>query len=154
MKNKNVCLIIPPSPFLLDERVFLHLGILKVAANLEANGYKAECLDLSGVKNYLDVVRDYTKGECKTFGITASTPQIPYAVEICRTIKDADSNNKVILGGPHCTLMHSAAKREEKNGLHLSSRATKDTKKLLEIFDVLVCGDGEHQAQSAVHGGL
>ena len=30
-----VCLIIPPSIFLLDERVFMTLGILKVAAVLE-----------------------------------------------------------------------------------------------------------------------
>ena len=32
---RPVTLIIPPSPFLLDERVFLSLGILRVAAVLE-----------------------------------------------------------------------------------------------------------------------
>ena len=30
----TVTLIIPPSPFLLDERVFVSLGVLKVAAVL------------------------------------------------------------------------------------------------------------------------
>jgi hypothetical protein len=30
-KDKKVGLIIPPSPFLLDERVFVSLGILRVA---------------------------------------------------------------------------------------------------------------------------
>ena len=144
MTNQTICLITPPSPFLLDERVFLHLGILKVAANLENNGYKIEFIDLSGVKNYLDVIKNYTKSDCRIFGLTASTPQIPYAVEICRAIKKANPNNKVILGGPHCTLMHTAAKREQKKGLDLSDRATKDVKNLLEIFDVLVCGDGEY----------
>ena len=38
LKNRKVGLIIPPSPFLLDERVFVSLGILRVAASLEAQG--------------------------------------------------------------------------------------------------------------------
>ena len=142
--NKKICLITPPSPFLLDERVFLHLGILKVASNLEAAGYEVEFMDLSGVKNYIDVIQNYCKEYTGTFGLTASTPQVPYAVEICRAIKSANVNNKVILGGPHGTLMHTAAKREQKKGIHLSDRATTDVENLLSIFDVLVCGDGEY----------
>tara|TARA_Y100000310_G_scaffold328021_1_gene395354 strand:+ start:31 stop:174 length:144 start_codon:yes stop_codon:yes gene_type:complete len=34
--RQKICLITPPSPFLLDERVFLYLGILKVASSLES----------------------------------------------------------------------------------------------------------------------
>ena len=94
--NKKICLITPPSPFLLDERVFLHLGILKVASNLEAAGYEVEFMDLSGVKNYIDVIQNYCKEYTGTFGLTASTPQVPYAVEICRAIKSANVSNKVI----------------------------------------------------------
>jgi len=45
MSDKNICLITPPSPFLLDERVFMHIGILKVAATLEAHGYIINFLD-------------------------------------------------------------------------------------------------------------
>jgi len=148
--NQSICLITPPSPFLLDERVFLHLGILKVASSLEANGYKIDFMDLSGVKNFLDAVDDYTKGDCRIYGITASTPQIPFAVEICRAIKKANPNNKVILGGAHCTLMNTAAKREKEKALVsiggklLNGRATEDVQRLLEIFDVLICGDGEY----------
>jgi len=41
-----VCLIIPPSIFLLDERVFMTLGILKVAAVLEQRGIEVQMLDL------------------------------------------------------------------------------------------------------------
>jgi radical SAM superfamily enzyme YgiQ (UPF0313 family) len=141
--NDKICLITPPSPFLLDERVFLHLGVLKVASNLEANGHEVEFMDLSGVKNYIDVINNYCKNNVGTFGLTASTPQIPYAVEICRAIKTANPDNKVILGGPHATLMHTASKREQKKGIHLSDRATEDVTNLLNIFDVLVCGDGE-----------
>ena len=31
----HICLVTPPSIFLLDERVFMTLGILKIAAVLE-----------------------------------------------------------------------------------------------------------------------
>ena len=41
------------------------------------------------------------------------------------------------------TLMNTASKREIKNGLENSDRATNDVEKLLQVFDVLVCGDGE-----------
>ena len=58
-KVKNICLITPPSPFLLDERVFMHIGILKVASSLEQRGYKVDFLDLSGIDNFLDVIKDY-----------------------------------------------------------------------------------------------
>ena len=38
----KICLITPPSPFLLDERGFLHIGILKVAAVLERENYSRD----------------------------------------------------------------------------------------------------------------
>ena len=140
----KICLITPPSPFLLDERVFMHIGILKVASSLEQKGHKVEFLDLSGIDNYLDVVKDYcTKTDIDVFGLTASTPQIPFSVQIAAVIKEVSPNCKLILGGPHVTLMHTASKREIKKGLEKSDRATKDVESLKNIFDVLVCGDGE-----------
>ena len=54
----KICLITPPSPFLLDERVFMHIGVLKIAAVLEQEGHKVDFLDLSGIDNYLDVLDD------------------------------------------------------------------------------------------------
>lgn len=144
ISKEPVCLITPPSPFLLDERVFMHLGILKVASSLEQKGYHVEFLDLSGVENFLDVVSDYCKSsKIKTFGLTASTPQVPFAVNIAKKIKQVLPNSKIILGGPHVTLMNTASKREVKKGLHLSDRANLDIQKLVKNFDVLVCGDGE-----------
>jgi anaerobic magnesium-protoporphyrin IX monomethyl ester cyclase len=154
MKIKEaICLITPPSPFLLDERVFMHIGILKVASSLEQSGHNVEFLDLSGVDNYIEVVENYCKiTKLKTFGITASTPQIPFAVKIAKKIKKCLGKNvKLIIGGPHVTLMNSACKRETKKGLHLSDRATIDIKNLSDIFDVLVCGDGEISIFEALH---
>ena len=76
MNKTKICLITPPSPFLLDERVFLHLGILKVASSLESNGYDISFLDLSGVENYLQVIERFVidKKDVDIFGLTASTP--------------------------------------------------------------------------------
>ena len=139
----KICLITPPSPFLLDERVFMHIGVLKVAAVLEQEGYAVDVLDLSGVKNYLTVLRDYLSlpDRARVVGITATTPQIPYAVEIRNCI--IDKVDKLILGGPHVTLMHTASKREKKRLFAGTQRATHDVERLKELFDVLVCGDGE-----------
>jgi len=142
--NETICLITPPAVFLLDERVFPHIGVLKVASNLEKEGYGVDFIDLSGIENYLEMISTYAQGNTKIFGITASTSQIPAAVKICKEIKKIKPDCKIILGGAHCTLTHTASKREKDKGLHLSDRATKDTERLLELFDVLVCGDGEN----------
>ena len=139
----KICLITPPSPFLLDERVFMHIGVLKIAAVLEQEGRKVYFLDLSGIDNYLDVLDDYLSmdNSATVVGVTATTPQVPYAVKIANHI--SGKVEKTILGGPHVTLMHAASKREKKKNLVGSDRATKDVQKLSEAFDVLVCGDGE-----------
>jgi anaerobic magnesium-protoporphyrin IX monomethyl ester cyclase len=143
-KKHTICFITPPSPFLLDERVFMHLGILKVASSLESKGHKVDFLDLSGIENYLDVIKDYCLDkENITFGITATTPQVPFAVNISKKIKELILYSKVILGGPHVTLMNTASKREASFGLNSSDRATKEISKLVKLFDILVCGDGE-----------
>tara|TARA_Y100001963_G_scaffold159021_1_gene260931 strand:- start:569 stop:2083 length:1515 start_codon:yes stop_codon:yes gene_type:complete len=151
----RICLIIPPSPFLLDERVFVQLGILKIASALEQQNYTVDMVDLSGVENYTDVLTDYVKREnsADIFGVTATTPQVPYAVKISQHIKTLLPRNqsKVILGGPHVTLMHTAAKREAKKNLVGSDRATKDIEALKGFFDILVCGDGEIAIFDAIH---
>lgn len=135
-----ICLIIPPSPFLLDERVFMSLGILRVAAVLESAGYKVEVLDLSGIENYTQVVRDYVleETEAKTFCITATTPQMPSAAQIADEIRTCFGLAKIILGGPHPTLTEAARKKEK-----IPGRAHRAMDRLIEIFDHIVCGDGE-----------
>lgn len=132
-ESNKICLIIPPSGFLLDERVFISLGILKVASALEQQDKRVDLLDLSGVSNYLDVVKDYCRKDTSVFGITATTPQLPAATLISGAIKGLKSDSKVILGGPHVTLSHASK----------SPRALKHIENLRNRFDVLVAGDGE-----------
>ena len=142
MDAPRTCLIIPPSPFLLDERVFPFLGILKVAAALERAKYPVEVLDLSGYANYLDVVRDHlTTSDATHFGITATTPQLPAAVQVARVLRERRPQGRIILGGTHATLVVASYKSDTKRGR--VGRAHRAMHRLTDTFDVIVAGDGE-----------
>ena len=121
----------------------MHIGILKVASALEAKGYKIDFLDFAAVENFNDALAAYisSNSDVKTFGVTATTPQIPYAFNISQYIKKKLPDSKVILGGTHPSLMYAARKNEKKNGL--IGRATNHINVLLNNFDILVVGDGE-----------
>jgi anaerobic magnesium-protoporphyrin IX monomethyl ester cyclase len=141
-KDDSIVLIIPPSPFLLDERVFMSLGILKIAAFLKKNGIAVQVLDLSGISNYLDALTAFL-AKCPTavFGITSTTPQFPVSLKIAKTIRINRTNAFIIIGGPHATLTVSAAKREEIT--KHAERARNALERLRGHFDVIVAGDGE-----------
>lgn len=141
--DEPICLVIPPSIFLLDERVFMTIGILKVAAVLEVRGYKVEVLDLSGVSNYLEAARDHaSSSSAHYYGITATTPQLPAATLIARKIKKLEGDRAIILGGPHATLTNAAFKHEVRRKV-FNGRAERAMQRLLEEFDKIVAGDGE-----------
>lgn len=147
-----VCLIIPPSSFLLDERVFMSLGILRVAAVLEQAGVQIYVLDLSGFKNFEEAVGDYVRkyNTVHCFALTATTPQMPAAVKIARAIRRENPGSKIILGGPHITLVNAARKNEIRQGIF--GRAAMAMHQTEEIFDVLVAGDGEEAVFLALSG--
>lgn len=142
-------LIIPPSIFLLDERVFMTLGILRVAAVLERKGYPLELLDLSGIENYEEAVADHIPtSQARIFGLTSTTPQMPAVVKILGVIRKNAPRAKVILGGPHVSLVHTAYKKEQAEGQ--AGRAAKAFDQLQKLFDVLVIGDGEEAVFEAL----
>ncbi len=148
-KLPTICLITPPSIFLLDERVFINLGILKIAAVLEQAGYPLEVLDFSGIDNYEEALKDHLEvSEARYFGITSTTPQMPQAKKIADIIREKCPDAKLILGGPHVTLVHTAYRKEEKKSV--AGRATKAFQELEQLFDSLIIGDGE----DAIHVAL
>lgn len=142
--GRRVTLVIPPSAFLLDDRVFVSLGILRVAAALESQGVLVSVLDLSGVANYLDVVQSHFTGrEAESWvGITCTTPQLPAAVQIAQRIRAVTPDQRIVLGGPHVTLSYSARKTEMQNGI-TGGRTTRACATLESVFDHLISGDGE-----------
>jgi radical SAM superfamily enzyme YgiQ (UPF0313 family) len=140
--RQPVCLVIPPSAFLLDERVFTSLGVLKVAAVLEQAGFPVEVLDLSGIENFVDVAELHLRtSKARVVGITTTTPQLPAAVRVAERIREVRPEVRLVLGGPHVTLVHSAKKLEERKSR--VGRAHAALARLQDWFDVLVAGDGE-----------
>ncbi len=135
----RICLVTPPSPFLLDQRVFCSLGILKVGAVLEQQGFTVDHLDLTGVSNYEDAAKAYPHSDA-LFALTATTPQMPAAI----AVKEALGGSRVVLGGPHATLVNAAAKKG-------SERARVMLLELLRIFGTVVAGDGEKAIFTAIH---
>ena len=139
----TVCFITPPSPFLMDERVFPALGILKVAATARQQGYPVEHLDLNGVGNAAEVAGNHAQNTgVEVFAITATTPQLPAATEIAKVLHQVQPDCRVILGGPHSTLTLAALKH--------STRAVTAMAQLKEDFDVVIAGDGEDAIQLAL----
>ena len=135
-------MITPPSVFLLDERVFMSLGILKVAAVLEHAGWPVEVLDLAGIENFVDVLELHVRqSSAKTAAFTTTTPQLPAAVTLAERIRQVRPDMRLIVGGPHVTLVHAAVKLEQRNGR--MGRAHRALERLQSLFDVLVSGDGE-----------
>src|SRR5215217_343842 len=150
--KERLCFVIPPSVFLLDERVFMTLGILRVAAVVEESGYPVDMLDLSGVQNYVDVVLDYLNGhDTTTFCLTATTPQMPAICAIANVIRQQRPCSRLILGGPHVTLVNAAYKQELKKAK--PKRAHHAYAKLVNLFDTLVAGDGEEAVFEALQRG-
>lgn len=146
----KICLVNAPSVFLLDERVFPSLGILKVAASLEEQGHEVEVLDLSGIENYLEALTEFVaNSEIDCYGLSSTTPQLPSVAKISQTIRLRQPATRQILGGPHVTLLNSAAEWERRHGIN-NGRGERALLTLKEAFDVLVAGDGE----LAVHAAL
>lgn len=149
LASTPVCLIIPPSVFLLDERVFVSLGILRVAAVLEQAGHAVEVVDLSGLENYLDALEDHAMGStARVFGLTATTPQLPAARAIIERLRRARPDARVLLGGPHVTLVNAARRREQRRGVIGRGHRAFDV--LVDLCDVAVAGDGDLAVSEAL----
>lgn len=122
--------------------MFPSLGVLKVASALEAAKIDVRVLDLSGALAIEEQTTDYLRVHRPTVvGITATMPQMPTAVLIAQAIRRENPRVRVILGGPHPTLVNASARAEQVK-LH-AGRANQMLRELLGLFDAVVAGDGE-----------
>lgn len=139
---KSVCLIIPPSPFLMDEHVFPFLGPLKVGAVLKKEEWPVQMIDLAGKTDFAqEIEAKVSQSKSRHFGITATTPQFPAAVRISKAIRKVRKDAKIIIGGTHATLVVTGKKIEKRHGR--IGRAESAYRQLEENFDTIVSGDGE-----------
>lgn len=119
-----VVLIIPPNPFLEDEKRNCPLGILYVAASLEKSGYDVQVIDLRDEANWERIPTS------SIYGVSSSSIDFLYAVEVAKFLK-ARHPCKVIIGGP----------------------ATLDTARCFDAGFIVVKGEGEGAIPKALNNG-
>lgn len=112
MAEKNILFINPPSGFLIDERVFLPLGIASVAAYARCKGYDVGLLDLESGEDYVSkVLNELQSKKYGSVGITATSPQFYYAHRINEAIKSAFPRIRTIIGGSHASMFSALRNR-------------------------------------------
>lgn len=137
----NIKLVVPPSGFQLDERVYPMLGVLKVAQVLDQAGHKVDVLDLSGEPEWRRASCGFAQPD--VIGFTATMPQMPAAVEFAAYCRGAYPSARLILGGAHPTLVNAAAKRGVRRSQVMLAQ-------MGDHFDVVVAGDGERAVFKAI----
>lgn len=116
----RICLINPPSPFLINQKAIPPLGLLYIAGYLRAKGISVEILDLAGKSITED---DILWPNVDLYGVTATTPQYPLAKQIRDMLKQRLDSSAILIGGPHATSCSTLCQ--------------------LDGFDGVVCGEGE-----------
>ncbi len=131
----NIALINPPSPFLIDQRVFPNMGIVRVGTTLRNEGHHVDIYDFSGINS--DKLDFHTKILIKNnydyYGFSSTTPQFPYTYKLFKKLKLENPKAKTVIGGPHASAISS-----------LRRRGIEDINiKTLDEFDTVFDGEGE-----------
>jgi len=95
----KLILLNPPSPFLIDPRAFPPLGILYVAAAAREAGIDVAVRDLAGSEGALEEAMSGLRAD--VFGLTATTPQYPWAKRVLGIVRRVSPAARVVVGGAH-----------------------------------------------------
>lgn len=114
----KITLVIPPSQFLIDDRVFPFLGPLQIGAVARGLGHEVVVADLTGYKRrhpekkhvkFEDVMDeavgrfiDAARGS-DVIGFYSLAAQHPAVTRLRKVVSDAYPNAVTVLGGPHAT---------------------------------------------------
>jgi anaerobic magnesium-protoporphyrin IX monomethyl ester cyclase len=90
----RICLINPPSPFLINADIFSPLGLYYVGAELKKRGHEVAYIDQG--------IGDTISDGFDVYGVTGTTPQAPAMRQALADIHDM--GHPVVVGGPHATL--------------------------------------------------
>lgn len=147
----KIALINPPSGFLIDQRVFLPLGLATIAAVARDQGHSVNLLDLSDAADYeSQALQKIRESGADVVGITATSPQFHYAYKIMERMRAEIPRVKTIIGGSHASmfsaLRNSVIRRFNTNGLTDADisqlLANEDVNfRRLEDFDVIAAGE-------------
>lgn len=105
ISSKRAILVNPPSPRMSS---FVHLGIAYIGTILSENGWNVDIIDGSAPygKHSFDSIAEYVnQGWIDFVGITVTTLFSTYAKKLINKIKAKEQCIKIVVGGPHATLM-------------------------------------------------
>lgn len=115
----KILIVIPPSPYLIDDRVFPFLGPLQIAAVArEQLGAEVEVLDLTGHARRCSEPRHrescmrseiarartevvFAAAGADLIGMYALVAQYPVVKQCAQALRDSGYEGKLVLGGPH-----------------------------------------------------
>lgn len=114
----NFVFVIPPSPFLLDDRAFPFLGPLQIGALARQLGHEVAVADLTGYKqrhpdvvhaSYDDVMQEASQqlfalirdSKAHVVGFYSLAAQHPQVVKLNNMVRERFPNVITVLGGPH-----------------------------------------------------
>ena len=103
----KIALYNPPNPFLIEPRTMPPLGLMYLSAMLKREGHEVKVIDLVDKPDVEDLI-DILYEEADIHGISCTTPTFPYALRILQKIKGKDPYAKVVIGGPHASIMPEA----------------------------------------------
>lgn len=126
--KRKIVLVLPPAPFLLDDRCFLMLGPLQIAAVARDAGWEAQVLDLTGhsrrcalprhdgctgeVLRYIDQEVPKAAEGADLAGVYATGWLMPGAYRILSAVRKLATPPPVVLGGPNASTMPEARSAE------------------------------------------
>lgn len=140
----NIPLIIPPAPYLTNPKALAPLGVLYIAGYVESRGDTPVVMDLAGIGDYVGhTINKLKEIECTCVGISATSGQIYYVLNIVKAIKKEFPHIKIIGGGAHFTHTSIAHKRIPQRTQHFIDDFNK-------YFDCYVLGDGELALYEAI----
>lgn len=122
----KIALINPPSPFLINERIFPNIGLVRVATALKKRGYDTCLVDMAGNSNQKIPQAD-------VYGFSSTTPQFPYVYNIHEKIKKLYPNVHTVIGGPHASSLYGL-KRKNIEDINIYD---------IEKFDSIFVGEAE-----------
>ena len=103
------------------------LGLAYLAAAIHKAGHKVKIIDAAPLHyKPSDLVRELETENHDIIGITLMTPMYLCAMEVVRSIRKVDKKVKIIVGGPHVTIMPEETLKNNKD------------------IDYAVLGEGEH----------
>lgn len=106
-----------------------------LAPMLRKEGEKVQIEDAPTLNHNLDDIKKKIKGFHPNYvGITAMTATVPSAYDVARTVKELDSDIKVVMGGPHPTFLPERTLEE------------------CSAVDIVVRGEGEKTIQELAGG--